>query len=197
MAKKKSSSANPETPKSASKKVKNAPLSNTAIRFAGFVIAFIGIMLIITKGAIIGTILQIVSVFAILWGLFLVSGSIKKLMANVEDKNRHYLNLFIGLVLIIVGVLFIVFGGQITPWFIIVAGALIGAYGLMMMIKFICSPTNRKTTFNIVMSIFTLIVGILICLLYVDAIKSASDGVCYIIFGSLATAVGCLEIVCY
>lgn len=118
-------------------------------------------------------------------------------MGKAEDKNRHYLNMFIGFVLIIVGVLFIVFGSQITPWFIIVAGALIGAYGLMMMIKFICAPTNRKTTFNIVMSIFTLIVGILICLLYVDAIKSASDGVCYIIFGSLATAVGCLEIVCY
>lgn len=193
----KKSSSKTETPKSASKKVKNAPLSNSAIRFAGFLIAFIGIMLIMTNGSVINTILTVSSVFAILWGLFLVSGSFKKLIGKADDKNKHYLNLFIGLILMVAGILLLIFGGQISPWFIIIIGALIAIYGLLMMIKFVCATSSRRNTFGLIVSIFTLITGILIALLYIGEINSASDGVCYIIFGAIATAVGCTEIICY
>lgn len=193
----KKSSNKTETPKSASRKAKNAPLSNSAIRFAGFLIAFIGLMLIITKNSIISTALTVASIFAILWGLFLVSGSFKKLIGKADDKNKHYLNLFIGLVLIVAGILLLLFGGQIEPWFIIIIGALIGIYGLLMMIKFVCATSSKRNTLGIVLSILTLITGILICLLYIGEISSASSGVCYIIFGAIATAVGCAEIICY
>lgn len=193
----KKSSTKTETPKSASRKAKNAPLSNSAIRFAGFLIAFVGIMLIMTKGSVINTILTVSSIFAMLWGLFLVSGSFKKIVGKADDKNKHYLNLLIGLVLIVAGVLLLVFGGQIEAWFIIIIGALIAIYGLLMMIKFVCATSSRKNTFGLIVSIFTLITGILIALLYIGEIKSASNGVCYIIFGAIATAVGCTEIICY
>lgn len=197
MAKKKTSSGNAETPKSASKKAKRAPLSNSAIRFVGFLVAFIGIMLIISGNSIVSTILEVVSVFLILWGLFLVSGNAKRINDTSTDKNKVYLNLLLGILMIVCGILLIFFRGQLQNYFILIVGCAIGAYGLLMFIKFLCSPRTRKSVFNIVMGVLTIITGILICLLYVPQISSAGNGVCYIVFGAFATAVGCLEIICY
>lgn len=191
------SSPKPETPKSASKRMKHAPLSNGAIRFAGFIVAFVGIMLVITKDQAFSMTLKIGSIFAILWGVFMVSGNAKKLDSESVDKNKCYLNMFIGFVLIIIGIILLVFQGQISSWFIIIIGALIGVYGLMMLIKFICSATTKKTTFNIIMSVLTLVIGILICLLYIPQVKSAGSGVCFYVFGSIAAAVGVTKIICY
>lgn len=195
--KKTKSSPKPETPKSASKKMQHAPLSNGAIRFAGFIIAFVGVMLIITKDQAFSMALQIGSIFAILWGVFMVSGNAKKLNSESVDKNKCYLNMLIGFLLIVVGIVLLVFQGQISSWFIIIIGALIGVYGLMMLIKFICSATTKKTTFNVIMSVLTIVIGILICLLYIPQVKSAESGVCFYVFGSLAAAVGATEIICY
>lgn len=198
MAKKKNNgNSSAETPKSESKKVKKAPLSNTAIRFVGFLVAFLGIMFITTRAGIIGTMIDVLSVFFILWGLYLVSGSIKKLNKDSSDKNKIYLNICIGLIMIVLGILLIVFGGRIQPYFIIIAGCCIGIYGIMMFIRFLCSGRTRKTTFNIVMSILTLITGILVCLLYINQIATVVSGICFVVFGAYATAVGCLEIICY
>lgn len=195
MAKKKAAKAS--TPKSESKKVQRAPLSNTAIRFVGFLVAFLGIMFIMTKGGIVNSLLNVVSVFLLLWGLYLVSGSVKKLNGTTTDKNKIYLNLLTGLLMIVAGILLIVFGGNLTSYFPIIAGCCIGVYGLLMLVKFLCSGKSRKATFGAVLGALTMVTGILICLLYVPQIASASNGVCYIVFGSFATAVGALEIICY
>lgn len=199
MSKKKKSSASQttDTPKTEVKKAKKAPLSNTAIRFVGFLIAFLGIMFITTKESIISTLLNVLSVFLILWGLYLVSGSVKKLGSESTDKNKAYLNLLLGLLMIVAGILIILYGTKLSPYFNIIVGCGIGIYGIMMLVKFICSARTKKTTFGIIMSVLTIITGILVCLLYIPEIRSASNGVCYIVFGSFATAVGCLEIVCY
>lgn len=197
MAKKKASAKqSADTPKSEGKKVKNAPLSNTAIRFVGFLIAFLGIMFIMSKSAIIANLINVLSVFLILWGLYLVSGSAKKLNRTTSN-NKVYLNLCVGLLMIVGGILLIIFGGSLTPYFNIIAGCAIGLYGIMMVIRFLCSEKSRKNTFSIVIGMFTVITGILICLLYVNQIATVANQTCYIVFGSLATLVGCLEIVCY
>lgn len=195
MAKKKSTKAS--TPKSEGKKVQRAPLSNTAIRFVGFLIAFLGIMFIMKKGGIVSSLLNVVSVFLLLWGLYLVSGSIKKLSGTTTDKNKIYLNLMTGLLMMVAGILLLVYGDDLASYFPIIAGCCIGVYGILMLVRFLCSGRSRKATFGAVMGALTMVVGILICLLYVPDIANASNGVCYIVFGSFATAVGALEIICY
>lgn len=75
---------------------------------------------------------------------------------------------------------------------------MIAIYGLAMLIKSLIRRRGKRAlVFDVIISILTIIVGILIALLSVGDIAGAEGGICYYIFGALATAVGVIELIAY
>lgn len=186
-----------ESVSNAASSAKRNPLSSTAIRLAGFIVAFIGILLIIEKSAIINTALEIIAILMMLSGLFMVSGNFKRMLKK-DNASEVILFFFLGIILIVAGILFILYQAMIGKWALLIIGCAIVAYGLLMLIKtLVGKQSSARKTLNVVMACFMLVVGILISLLIVPEISSAEGGVCYIIFGSFATALGVTEILVY
>lgn len=186
-----------ESVSNAASSAKRNPLSSTAIRLAGFIVAFIGILLIIEKSSIINTALEIIAILMMLSGLFMVSGNFKRMLKK-DNASEVILFFFLGIILIVAGILFILYQATIGKWALLIIGCAIVAYGLLMLIKtLVGKQSSARKTLNVVMASFMLVVGILIALLTVPEISSAESGVCYIIFGSFATALGVTEILVY
>lgn len=186
-----------ESVSNATSTAKRSPLSSTAIRLAGFIVAFVGILLIIEKQSITNTALEIIAILMMLSGLFMVSGNFKR-MLNKDNSSEVILYFFFGILLIVAGVLFIIYSVTISTWALVIIGCAIAGYGLLMLIKTLVSKQGKtRKTLNAVIACFMVIVGILIALLKVSAIGDASSHVCYIIFGSFATALGVTEILVY
>lgn len=141
-------------------------LSNSAIRYVGFIISFIGIMLLMV-GRITSTIIQIISISLMLIGLLLVSGNIKKIIKKQKDKDTSYY-LLIGILLIAISILLYVFGGQISKWLDLIVGILLALYGIVLLISFAIKKTisKAKNIFNIILSCLFVVTGILIALLF-------------------------------
>lgn len=186
-----------ESVSNAASSAKRNPLSSTAIRLAGFIVAFIGILLIIEKSSIINTALEIIAILMMLSGLFMVSGNFKRMLKR-DNASEVILFFFLGIILIVAGILFILYQDMIGKWALLIIGCAIVAYGLLMLIKtLVGKQSSARKTLNVVMASFMIVVGILIALLTVPEISSAEGGVCYIIFGSFATALGVTEILVY
>ncbi len=186
-----------ESVSNAASSAKRNPLSSTAIRLAGFVVAFVGILLIIERSAITNTALQIISILMMLSGLFMVSGNFKRMLKK-DNGSEVILFFFLGIILIAVGILFLIYQGMIGTWALVIIGCAIAAYGLLMLIKTLVGKQSQaRKTLNVVIALFMIVVGILIALLKISEVGNASNGVCYIIFGSFATALGVTEILVY
>ncbi len=186
------------TGSSASATAKRSPLSNVAVRLFGAILAFVGILLIVTKRAVPDMAVTTASVFFIVAGFFLAVSNFKKLLAGGRVSNGVIIYFLFGLLVMVAGILLLVFKSDVVKWFIVLLGSLIAAYGLAILIRFIVSPRSKNLmVLDIVLAVLAIIVGVLIALLYVSEIANAEQGVCFYIFGALAVAVGACDLVLY
>lgn len=186
------------TGSSASATAKRSPLSNVAVRLFGAILAFVGILLVFTKRAVPDMAVTVASTFFIVAGFFLTVSNFKKLIAGGSVSNDVIIYFLFGIFLMVAGILLLVFESSVAQWFIALLGALISAYALATLIRFIVHPRSKGLmVLDIILSVMALIVGVLISLLYVSEISSAENGVCYYIFGALAIAVGACDLVIY
>lgn len=195
MAKKKQSAT---TVSSASGTAKRSPLSNTAIRLFGAILAFVGILLCIAQSSVVNMMLTVFAVGCLLGGFFVAVSNLRKMISSKSTAGDVLLYFFIGIIVLILGVLLIVFKSEVSKWFIIIVGALIAVYGLAMLIKCLIRRRSKKALiFDIVIAILTIIAGVLIALLSMGEVSGAEGGICYYIFGSIATVVGVTELIAY
>lgn len=186
------------TGSSASASAKRSPLSNVAVRLFGAILAFVGILLIVTKRLVPEMAVTVASVFFIVAGFFLFVSNFKKLIAGGRVSNDVIIYFLLGLLVMVAGILLLVFKSDVVKWFIVLLGSLIAAYGLAILIRFIVHPRGKSLMIaDIILAVLAIIAGILIALLYVSEISSAENGVCYYIFGALAIAVGACDLVLY
>lgn len=183
---------------SATASAKRSPLSNVAVRLFGAILAFVGILLVVTKRAVPDMAVTVAAVFFVVAGFFLAVSNFKKLIAGGKVSNEVIIYFLFGILLMVAGILLLVFKSDVVKWFIVLLGALIAAYALAILIRFIIHPRGKSLmVIDIILAVMAMIVGILIALLYVPEIASAESGVCYYIFGSLAIAVGACDLVLY
>lgn len=194
MAKKKQGAT---TVSSASGSAKRSPLGNTAIRLFGAALAFVGILLCITKKSFVDIMLTVFAVGCILGGFFVAVSNLRKMIASKNSSGEVTLYFFIGIIVFILGILLLVFQSELTKWFIIIVGVLIAVYGLAMLIRFLTRRRGKAVVFDVIISVLTIVSGILIALLTISEISGAENGICYYIFGAIATAVGAIELIAY
>lgn len=185
------------TAKQAAGSAKRNPFGNTGIRLAGAILAFIGIMLCMEKNELSSTVITVASIGLIIGGFFVAMTNLRN-MIKAKKSGAALGYFFIGLLMLLLGILCAVFRSELTKWFIAILGAIIAVYGLCMLIRFIVRRGSKKRLpFDIVVACLTLITGILIAILCVGEVSSASDGVCFYIFGALAILTGTCELVAY
>ncbi len=144
-------------------------LSKSAIRYVGFISAFTGMMILILGTNITSTVIQLIAIALLLVGVLLVSGNGKKLFSKSKENSKEVtLYLLLGVALIVVSILFLVFGSQISKWINLLFGIVIALFGLLHLINFFIGKKGSKVTFalNIIVSILFLATGILVALLY-------------------------------
>ncbi len=141
---------------------KNDIFGNAAVRYAGFITALFGVMLLLLNNEqFFQSIIELVGVIMLLVGVLLCSGNLKTLFKKDKDKDKTKgatINLLIGILLIICGVLLVRFATDLNYYIYLIAGILIGVYGLLILIKFIIS--HRSNRFWLVMDF--VIAGLLI-----------------------------------
>ncbi len=186
------------TGSSASATAKRSPLSNVAVRLFGAILAFVGILLVVTKQAVPTMAVTVAATFFVVAGFFLAVSNFKKLIEGGRVSNDVIIYFLFGILLMVAGTLLLVFASSVVKWFIVLLGALIAAYGLAILIRFIVRPRSKGLMIiDIILSVLAIIVGVLIALLYVPEIASAESGVCFYIFGALAIALGACDLVLY
>lgn len=186
------------TASSASATAKRSPLSNVAVRLFGAVLAFVGILLIVTKKMVPDMAVTVASVFFIVAGFFLAVSNFKKLIAGGKVSNDVVIYFLFGLLLMVAGILLLVFKSNVVQWFIVLLGVMISAYALAILIRFCVHPRGKKLMImDIILAVLAIITGVLISLLYLSEVANAESGVCFYIFGALAVAVGACDLVIY
>lgn len=186
------------TGSSASATAKRSPLSNVAVRLFGAVLAFVGILLIVTKKAVPDMAVTVASVFFIVAGFFLAVSNFKKLIAGGKVSNGVIIYFLFGLLVMVAGILLLVFKSSVVQWFIVLLGVMIAAYALAILIRFCVHPRGKNLMImDIILAVLAIITGVLIALLYLSEVANAESGVCYYIFGALAIAVGACDLVLY
>ena len=148
--------------------VKNI-VSYTAIRLAGFAVAFFGIILLVLKNSSINIVLQLVGILLLLIGVLYVSTSIKKLIRKNLAKNKKdaTLYLLLGLLIIAVGVLLLVFKSQLGKWINLIIGIIIAIYGLSLFIYFLVKKGKRAWfIISIIAASLFLVSGVMQALIY-------------------------------
>ena len=183
--------------KQAAGTAKRNPFGNTAIRLAGAILAFIGIMLCMEKGNLSAMVITVAAIILIIGGFFVAMTNLRN-MIRAKKSGEALGYFFVGLLLLLLGILCAVFRSQLIKWFIAILGAIIAVYGLCILIRFIVRRGSKKRLpFDIIVACFTLICGVLIAILCVGEVSSASDGVCYYIFGALTILTGTCELIAY
>lgn len=179
---------------------------NTAsVRVLGAIMMFLGLTLCVLHMAMMDFMVTILALAMLVLGFYLFVGGIRLLAgrkntrANTSADTGHgVLFLTLGLVLVAAGVLALLYKGTITTYIIVVAGAIIAVYGVVMLICLaIARRSAKKVVFDVIMSVLTIVVGVLIALLVLPAVGNAVNHLCYYLFGGLAIAVGAVELVAY
>jgi len=185
------------TVESANATAKRNPFGNTAIRLFGALMAFVGLLLCIAGASWTGMTVIVLAIALLLAGFFLASTNIRNMISNkVSGDLLGYT--FLGVLFFALGVVILVFRGKISSWFIIILGALIAAYALVLLIRFILKKRSKRMfVFDIVMAALAIVAGVLIALLYVPEIASAWKGNLHIVFGAFAAAVGAVDLIMY
>lgn len=167
-------------------------LSNSAIRYVGFVTAFIGVMLLMI-GRMTSTVIQLLSILLMLIGLLLFSGNIKKIFKKQNDKDTT-IYLLVGILMIAISVFLHLYGSQISKWIDLIIGIIIAVYGLIILINFSIKKSGKKAkfVFNVIVSSLFIVTGILIALLF-----TVSGHTFMIVTGVFATVTGLVSLIAY
>lgn len=171
------------------------------VRFVGAVLMFIGLMLVVMHSTMIDTLILVASLLALVLGFYFTVSGIRLMAGKYsgkDDKSKGVGLFFAGLLLIAAGVLGILYRGTISTWVLVMVGAAIAVFGLVMLILLAVAKRGpKKLVLDIVLSVGTMVLGILIALLILPDVSGAPHHVCHYIFGGLAIVVGGLELVMY
>lgn len=167
--------------------------SNAAKRYIGFITAFVGAMILFLGTNITATVIQIVAITLLLIGILLFSGNVKKIFKKQgsKDTSSYFL---IGVLLIIVAILLLIFGGQISKWINLIVGVAIALYGLILLISYLIKRKGSKGTyiFNVLVSVLLLATGTLVALLF------EFNGYTYVmVTGIFAATTGLISMIIY
>lgn len=185
------------TVESANNTAKRNPFGNTAIRLFGAIVTFIGLLLCVVGAG--WTIMSVVvlGLAFVIGGFFLASTNIRNMIAS-KASGELLGYTFLGFAVLVLGILALIYRGQIAGWFIIIVGALIALYGLMLLIKFLIKKRSKRMfVFDVIMASLAIVAGVLIALLYVPQISSAWNGNLYYLFGAFAATVGAIDLIMY
>jgi hypothetical protein len=104
----------------------------------------------------------------------------------------------VGLLALVAGILDLLYRGEIASWVLVLVGAVVAVYGLAMLIMLaLAQRGRRKIVLDVVLSVATMVVGLLIALLIIPSVSNAANHLCYYLFGGLAIAIGGVELVTY
>ena len=169
--------------------------SYSTIRYVGYIVAFVGIMLLLI-GRISSTFIQLISVALLLTGILLISENIKKLYkkdVKKEQRKEKFGLILLGILLIVLSIILYYFGGQISKWIDLFFGISLSIYSLVLLIYFASKKTIKKSryVFNIVLFSLFLLTGVLISMLFVVTVSTflLITGICATLSGLLALIV--------
>ena len=185
------------TVESANKTAKRNPFGNTAVRLFGAVLAFVGLLLCVVGAGWTGMSVVVLGLAFVIAGFFLASTNIRNMIAS-KTSGELLGHTFLGILMLALGIVILIYRGRIAGWFIIIIGALVALYGLMLLIKFLIKKRSKRMfVFDVVMSVLAIIAGILLALLYVPEISSAWNGNLHYLFGAFAATVGAVDLIMY
>ena len=174
--------------------------SPASVRLMGAVLMFVGLMLCVLLNSTTSMFVTVFGLTALVAGFYLTVSGIRVLAGRSakRTKNAGIVWLLVGLLLIAAGVLALIYRDTIATWVLIIVGALIAVFGLVMLIVLAVAQRGpKKVILDVILPVFTMIVGILIALLVLPAVGNAVNHLCYYLFGSLAIAVGAVELIMY
>lgn len=179
------------TLKSTQNGAKRNILSRAAIKYVGLITSFIGLVLLITNSTITGSVMEISAILLLLIGILLFISNLKLIFASKSDKEV-VLQCLIGALFIILGVLLVLYGSQVSTWIDLAVGILIGTYGLILFISHIVNKRKKYFIFDIVLALLLVASGILIALLYEFSSNTYKD-----VVAIFATVSGLLHVLFY
>ena len=166
-------------------------LGKHAIRFIGLITCFMGLVLLILKQSITGQAIQIAAIVLLLVGILLFIGNLKLIFASKSDKEV-VLYFLIGLLFIFLGILLILYGGQVSQWIDLFIGICIAGYGLILFITYLFHKNRKNLVLDIILSFLFVVCGELICLL-----KVFSNDIYVLVVAILSTITGLAHIIVY
>lgn len=185
------------TVESANKTAQRSPFGNTAVRLFGAVLAFVGLLLCVVGAGWTTMSVVVLGLACVIAGFFLASTNIRNMIAS-KTSSELLGYTFLGLLLLALGIVILIYRGQIASWFIILIGAFVALYGVMLLIRFLLKKRSKRMfVFDIVMSLLAIIAGVLLALWYVPEIAKAWDGNLHYVFGAFAAAVGAVDLIMY
>ena len=174
--------------------------SLATVRIMGAVLMFVGLMLCVMLNSMMSLFVTVVALLALVMGFYLTASGIRTLAARNHQSTKHTAAvwLIVGILLLAMGVVALIYRGAIASWVLVFVGALIAIFGLVMLIMLAVAQRGpKKTIFDVVISVLTMAVGVLIALLVLPAVGNAVNHLCYYLFGALAIAIGGTELVMY
>ena len=173
-----------------------------SVRLLGAVLMFVGLLLVVMRNTMTQLFVTVVALLLLVGGFYLVASGIRLLAAKSGKGKKNAtagaLMLVGGLVAIALGVLALLYRGQVANWILVAVGAAIALYGLVMLIVMAVAQRGpHKVVMDVVLAVLTMVVGVLIAILVIPQVGGAVNGLCYYLFGSLAIAVGAVELVMY
>ena len=197
MAEKKSESKSKSSAKPAKKERYFDP---SFVRIMGAVLMFVGLMLCVLLNSMMDLFVTVVALAALVVGFYLTVSGMRVLLSRNAKRTKQTgaVWLVMGLLLIAAGVLALVYRGTIASWVLVLVGAAIAVFGLLMLIMLAVAQRGpKKVILDVVLSVATMVVGVLIALLTLPAVGNAVNHLCYYLFGALAIAIGGVELILY
>ena len=173
----------------------------TLVRGMGALLMFLGLMLCVMLNSMTGLFVKVAALFALVLGFYLTVSGIRVLASKTngsDARNKGAIWLVVGILLIAAGVLALLYEGNIATWVLVVVGALIAVFGLVMLIMLAVAQRGRKkVVLDVICSVATMMVGVLVALLVLPAVGNSLHHLCYYLFGGLAIALGGVELIMY
>ena len=171
------------------------------VRSLGALLMFLGLMLCVLLNTMMPMLITVLALAALVLGFYLFVSGIRVIASKrsgTDTRQKGAWWFIAGLLLIAAGVLGLLYRGTISTWVLVAAGAFVAVCGLVMLIMLAVAQRGRsKMVLDVVLSVATIVVGVLIALLVLPAVGNAVNHLCYYLFGALAIAVGGVELVMY
>ena len=200
MAKTKSESKTTSKAKSGATASHGKAFNPSTVRILGAVLMFLGLMLCVLLNSMMELFVTVAALAALVVGFYLTASGIRVLISRNAKRTKQTgaVWLILGVVLIAAGILGLLYRGAIAGWVLVVIGAMVAVFGLFMLIMLAVAQRGpKKIILDVVMSVATMVIGVLIALLIIPDVGNAVNHLCYYLFGALAIAIGGVELVMY